>query len=168
MTCLHRGRQMHQLVPMGFDQHCVNTRLAHSSNLLRDLHPSRYEQMPLSQLAQPWAQIEAQESRQRHGEVGVAVRVYSQLRHLHPLLSHHSFDGGTSLALIEHDWLGVEDSPTIAHVAVHADGSCLTSWILACLPYPTAGLQAHHVRGGQIGSAPRCRYRMGVSSFSVQ
>ena len=64
--------------------------------------------------------------------------------------------------VMEHNRLGVEDSPTIAHVAVNADGGCLASWILACLPYPAAGLQTHHVRGGQIGSAPRCRYRMAL------
>jgi hypothetical protein len=92
-------------------------------------------------LSQPWAQIEAQETRQRNREVGVAVRVDSQLRHLHPLLSHHPFDGGTGLAFIEHNRLGVEDPPTIAHVAVNADGGCLESWILACLLYPAAPMR---------------------------
>jgi hypothetical protein len=139
---------MHQLIPMSFDQCRVHAGLTHGDDLRRDCQSSRHEQMPLPQFAQPWAQIEAQETRQRHGEVGIAVRVDSQLRHLHPLLSHHPFDGGTSLALIEHNRLGVEDPPTIAHVAVNTDGGCLASWILACLPYPAAGLQAHHVRRG--------------------
>ena len=156
MACLYRGRQMHQLVPMGFDQCRVNAGFAHGGDLLRDLHPSRHEQMALPQLAQPRAQIEAKQPRQRHREVGVAVRIDGELRDLDPLLSHDPFDGGAGLALVEHDRLGVEDPPAVAHMAVHADGGRLAPWILACLPYPPAGLQAHHVRRGQIGSAP-CR-----------
>ena len=113
---------MNQLIPMSFDRCRVHAGLTHGDDLRRDFQSSRHERMPLPQFAQPWAQIEAQETRQRHGEVGIAVRVDSQLRHLHPLLSHHPFNGGTSLALIEHNRLGVEDPQRVAHVAVNTDG----------------------------------------------
>lgn len=43
-----------------------------------------------------------------------------QLRGLDPLLPHHAFEGGAGLPLVEHNGLGVEEAPTVAHVRVDA------------------------------------------------
>jgi hypothetical protein len=53
------------------------------------------------------------------------VRVDGELGGLGAFLPNDPFDGGASLALIEHDWLDVEDPPAVAHVAVDTDGAGL-------------------------------------------
>jgi hypothetical protein len=73
------------------------------------------------------------------------MRVDGQLGCFDALVPHDPLERSARLALVEHDGLRVEDSPTVAHVAVDADRRGLATRIQTGLPDAAAGLEAHHV-----------------------
>ncbi len=104
-------------------------------------------QPAITQMRKPRAEVEAEQSRQTHGEVGVAVGINCELRHVFPaILANHSLDGGTGLSLIQEDWLIVEDAPCIADVGVHSNRRGTPTGVSASLPDRTGRFQGHHVR----------------------
>jgi hypothetical protein len=52
--------------------------------------------VPILQCFQAWAQIKAEELRDRHGDIGVAVDIHRQLRGLELLIANHALEGGAA------------------------------------------------------------------------
>src|SRR3546814_1221189 len=77
---------------------------------------------PATDVGQAWAEVEAQQLGDRHGEVREAVAVDGQTLELGYLLLQHAFDGGTGLAPVEHDRLIVDDRPLVQVVGVGSHG----------------------------------------------
>ena len=74
-------------------------------------------------MRQARAEIKSKRAGQAHREIGVPMRVDSELSDVfRGTLAHDTFDGRTCLPLIQNDRLIVKDAPTIEHVCVHSDG----------------------------------------------
>ena len=144
------------------DQLCVDVRSAHRSNFIRRLHAAWQAQVALFQLFEPRTQIKSHHARERHGEVAVAVRIHRQLSGPNVFVTNHALGGNTSLALIEYEGLRMKHAPAVTYVRIDANGGGVPARVHAGLPDPFAGLHAHHVGGGQIGTAPTLGNRVAL------
>ena len=151
---MHRSAQVYQFVPVPLDELDIDIRERDWSKFVGNRESPGEVELSLPEFFEPWTQIEAEQSRQCHREVGVAMRVYGQLGGLDALLAHHAFDRGTGLAFVQHDRLSVEDSPAVMNVGIDSHRGRLAPRVKPCLPDALAGFQAHHVRRGEIGAAP--------------
>ena len=115
VTAHDRGSQVHQAVPMLFDQSDVDIGLAHRRDFGWHLGAAWHEQVALFQFLRPWAKIKAQQPGQCHRKIGVAVGVHRQLAGFKAFLTYDAFNGHASLALIEHEGLCVKDAPAVPY-----------------------------------------------------
>ncbi len=72
--------------------------------------------------------------RDRHADIGVAVRINCPPFEVELDLPNHAFDCHPDLALTENDRLMMNDRPAVSDICVHANGRGLSSRIDACVP----------------------------------
>jgi hypothetical protein len=88
----------------------------------------------------------------------MAVSIDSELRDVEFFVPNDALDGRARLALIVEDQgLGMEDPPAISNVRIESHRGSPPTRVEPSLPDTLGGLEAHHVRRGQVRTAPRAR-----------
>src|ERR1700730_3321527 len=127
----------------------------------RHFEASRQVQMPIAQAVEAWAQIEPEELRDGHAEVGIAVRIDREPLETRERLAHGALDRGAGLAGREQQRLVVDDAPLVKYVRVGSDRMAPALRIDPCHPHVTADIQAHQIAGGLVAITPLLRQRLG-------
>jgi hypothetical protein len=89
---------MHDRIPVSADPLEIDVGVTNGAHALRDLGAAHHEQTPILERFQPRTQVQAEELRQRHGEIRVPVGIDRELGDLELLMAHDAFEGAPALA----------------------------------------------------------------------